>query len=70
MTKAGKILGLEYDIKEGAKADIVILDTEEKYNIDTADFVSMGKCTPFDGMEVYGRVTNTIVAGKEVYKYE
>ena len=49
---------------------IVVLDTEDKYTIDTADFVSMGKCTPFEGMEVYGRVTNTIVAGKEVYKYE
>ena len=70
MTKAGKIIGVEYDIKEGAQADIVVLDTEDKYTIDTADFVSMGKCTPFEGMEVYGRVTNTIVAGKEVYKYE
>ena len=70
MTKGGKIIGVEYDIKEGAKADIVILDTEDKYTINSSDFVSMGKCTPFDGMEVYGRVTHTIAGGKEVYKYE
>ena len=70
MTKAGKIIGVEYDLREGAKADIVILDTEEKYTINSSDFVSMGKCTPFDGMEVQGRVTHTIVGGKEVYKYE
>ena len=70
MTNAGKIIGVEYDIKEGAQADIVILDTDETYKIDSETFVSMGKCTPFDGMEVKGRVLNTILAGKEVYKYE
>lgn len=70
MTGAGKIIGTEHDIKEGAAADIVVLDTESTYKIDSSTFVSMGKSTPFEGMEVQGRVTNTIVGGKEVYKYE
>lgn len=70
MTAAGKIIGVQHDIKEGADADIVILDTESTYNIDSRTFVSMGKSTPFEGMEVQGRVINTIVGGKEVYKYE
>ena len=70
MTNGGKIIGEEYDLKEGAVADITVLDTECTYKIDAKTFKSKGRSTPFDGVEVSGRVTNTIAAGKEVYRYE
>ena len=59
-----RILGLEGGaLKEGAVADLMLADLNEKYIIDPADFVSKGKNTPFGGKEVYGRVKYTIVDG-------
>ena len=34
------------------------------------EFVSKGKNTPFDGRTVHGRVLETYVGGKRIYKYE
>lgn len=56
------------ELKEGAPADITIVDLNEKYVIDSKKFLSKGKNTPFDGFEVYGKVLYTIVDG--VIKYE
>ena len=36
-------------------------------NIDSNKFVSMGKATPFDGNNVYGKCKMTIVNGNIVY---
>ena len=59
-----RILGLEGGtLREGEVADIMLADLNEKYVIDPKDFVSKGKNTPFEGMEVYGRVKYTIVDG-------
>lgn len=56
------------ELKEGAPADITIVDLNEKYVIDGKKFLSKGKNTPFNGYEVYGKVLCTIVDG--VIKYE
>ena len=42
-------------------------DLEAKYRIDPKEFLSMGKATPFEGMEVYGRCLRTVHDGKETY---
>ena len=34
--------------------------------IDTNDFFSKGKNTPFEGKKVYGRIETTRIAGKEI----
>ena len=34
---------------------IWIFDLNHEYTIDPKDFVSMGKATPFEGLEVFGR---------------
>jgi dihydroorotase len=39
----------------------------ERYTIDPNEFKSMGKATPFEGMEVYGRCYGTVYNGKTVY---
>lgn len=44
-------------------------DLSSKYNIDPQNFLSKGKSTPFEGMEVYGRCLRTVCNGKIVYDY-
>ncbi|MDE6585809.1 MAG: dihydroorotase [Clostridia bacterium] len=55
------------EIKEGAVADITIVDLNKKYTIDGNKFVSKGKNTPFNGYEVFGEVNYTIVDGEIKY---
>lgn len=64
-----KILGLEGgEIKEGAPADIAVVDFGKSYVIDGNKFVSKGKNTPFNGFKVYGEVCCTLVDGEIKYK--
>lgn len=55
-------------LKEGALADITLVDLDAKYTIDKNKFFSKGKNTPFHGKEVYGKVRYTLVDGKIKYK--
>ena len=48
--------------------DYSIWDLEEEYTVDPAEFVSMGKATPFEGWKVNGRCLVTVCDGKVVYK--
>ena len=60
-----KVLGLEGgEIREGAVADLAVVDLEESYEIDGEKFFSKGKNTPFNGYKVRGRVLMTLVDGK------
>ena len=62
-------LGERGTLREGAEADVVIIDPEEAYRIDASKFASKGRNTPFDGREVKGRVKTTICGGTIVYSY-
>ncbi len=63
-----KVIGSDKgDIAVGKDADIAIIDLNEEYKINTAEFYSKGKNTPFDGTAVYGKILTTIVGGKVVY---
>nr|WP_307989911.1 dihydroorotase [uncultured Niameybacter sp.] len=55
-------------IEVGAPADITIIEVDTPYTINKETFVSKGKNTPFDGMEVYGDVQMTLVDGKIVFE--
>lgn len=66
-----KILGIEKgSLEVGKIADLVMVDFDVCYKIDSKKFVSKGKNTPFDGKSVKGRVLKTWVSGKLVYDYE
>ncbi|OFI06260.1 dihydroorotase [Clostridium acetireducens DSM 10703] len=54
-------------IKIGYDADLVLVDTNKKLKIDSNNFESRGKNTPFNNMEVYGDIITTIKNGKVVY---
>ncbi|MBN2793851.1 MAG: dihydroorotase [Clostridia bacterium] len=56
------------NINEGEIADIAIIDLNASYTIDSNKFYSKGKNTPFNGYEVKGVVTHTLVDGKVVYR--
>lgn len=63
-----KVLGIDKGtLNEGKIADITIIDPDEEYIIDSAQFVSKGKNTPFNGKKVSGRVKCTILGGKIVF---
>ena len=65
----GRLFGLGGEIRIGAPADIAVLDLNPRYEIDSSDFLSMGRATPFDGWTVQGRNVLTLVDGREAYRY-
>lgn len=54
----------ENGIKAGETADIAIFDIQNEFKIDSSEFLSMGRATPFDGWDVYGRCLMTICGGE------
>lgn len=55
-------------LEEGKTADILIFDPNIEYKIDKNEFASKAKNTPFDGMDVIGKVKMTIYEGNIVYE--
>ena len=53
-----------------SQGDFTLWDLEAVSRIDPADFLSMGKSTPFTGWEVSGKCMATVCDGKIVYKGE
>ncbi len=54
-------------LKVGAPADITISDPAREWVVDSAQFASKGKNTPFDGCKFKGKIMATIIDGKVVY---
>jgi dihydroorotase len=52
----------------GEKANICVFDLENEYIINSAEFLSMGKATPFEGKKVFGRSKLTLIGGKTVWQ--
>ena len=50
--------------------DFSVWDLEDRYTIDPDTFLSLGRATPFAGMEVYGRCLTTVLDGQIVYQAE
>ena len=50
--------------------DFSVWDLEDRYAIDPDTFLSLGRATPFAGMEVYGRCLATVLDGQLVYQAE
>ena len=62
-TRAREITGLAED-------SWVTIDLDAHYTIDPAQFVSLGKSTPFEGWEVYGKCVKNEVRGNVVFEVE
>ena len=63
-----RIFRLGGAMRVGERADIAVFDVRKPYKIDSAEFLSMGKATPFEGEEVYGRCMLTLFGGEKVWK--
>ena len=63
-----KVFRIAGGIEVGDRADIVLLDTEKQWRVDSSKFYSMGKITMFDGKDMTGDIVMTIHRGKVVYK--
>ena len=53
-----------------AGEDYSLWDLEAEYPIDPAEFVSLGRATPFAGRRVFGRCRETVFRGRTVYRDE
>ena len=67
--KPARILGIEYGtLGVGSAADIAIIDTGDEYKVNKDRLLSAGKNTPFDGWQLTGRVSHTLLAGKIIFQ--
>ena len=63
-----KVFRIEGGLNIGDRADIVLLDTEKEWRVDSKNFYSMGKITMFDGRDMVGDIAMTIHKGEVVYE--
>jgi len=64
-----KIMGINKGtLKNGADADVVIVDTNKEFKVESEKFVSKGKNTPFEGWVLKGMAVITICKGK-IYEW-
>ena len=63
-----RILGLNKGcIAPGYNGDLVLVDLDTPWVVDTTAFASKGRNTPFAGKTLFGRVVMTVKAGRIVY---
>lgn len=60
--------GFENGIELGKTANLTVFDLDEEYTVDSEEFLSMGKSSPFDGERVYGKCLLTVAKGNVAYK--
>lgn len=63
-----QFLKLETELKVGQKADFVVFDPEAEYQINSENFLSLGKATPFEEKKVKGKILYTFYDGELVYR--
>lgn len=64
----GRRFGIGSSLSVGQPADITVFDLDTPYQIDTNNFLSCGKSTPFAGDTVYGKCRMTMVNGRIVWQ--
>jgi dihydroorotase len=66
--RAARVLGVAAGTLEpGAIADICLFDPARPWIVTPEALASQGKNTPFQGLELTGRVVRTLLAGRTVY---
>jgi dihydroorotase len=69
-TNPARLLGLPAGrLEKGAPADIILVDLDQPWVVDKAEFRARSKNSPFDESRMQGRVLLTMVAGAVVYEY-
>lgn len=64
-----EIFGIDgREIKEGAVANLALLDVDKEWTVNPDNFVTMGRATPFEGWKLQGENLLTIYRGEIVYE--
>ncbi|TGD25371.1 dihydroorotase [Companilactobacillus suantsaicola] len=71
-TDPARIFGLKQagKIQIGQAADLTVIDLNQEFTIEKADFLSKGTNSPFIGQKVFGQVEQTLVNGQTVYEHK
>ena len=65
---AAKRFGFGTPLEEGQPADLTVFDLDKPYVVYPERFQTMGRATPFAGMELYGLCLLTMINGEIVWK--
>ena len=65
-----RIFRLGGGLRVGEAADIAVFDIATPYRIDSSEFLSAGRATPFEGREVCGECLLTLKGGETVWEKE
>lgn len=63
-----KRFGIGKELTFSEKANFTVFDLESEYKINSEDFLSMGKSTPFENEKVFGKCKLTFCKGDAVWK--
>lgn len=66
-TAPRRIFGIHGGIEPGERADVTLVDFDSRFTVEPTHFMSEGKATPFEGVELQGRILMTVAAGRVVY---
>jgi len=68
--RPGELMGLNKGkIEIGYQGDLVLVDMESEYTINSKEFASKGTNTPFNGKRVFGEIIMTLKDGQIVYEH-
>ncbi|MDE7263025.1 MAG: dihydroorotase [Oscillospiraceae bacterium] len=67
---AAKHFGFGTPLAAGQPADLTVFDLDRPFVVDPERFQTMGRATPFAGMELYGVCKLTMVGGRIVWQEE
>ncbi len=64
-----RILGRNFGtLAAGSNADIALLDIDSEWTVSADDFASLSRNTPLEGVQLKGRVVETLFAGESVWR--
>ncbi|MEK6644566.1 MAG: dihydroorotase [Planctomycetota bacterium] len=67
-TNPARILGLaKGTLQVGADADVTVIDPDRSWMVDLTEFRGLSRNCPYEGWELTGRATHTIVGGRLVF---
>ena len=65
-----EMLGLDQlgTLEKGKTADIIVWDPDEEFIVDPSETLHRHKLTPYDGCKLMGKVQQTILGGRTIFK--
>jgi dihydroorotase len=67
-TVPAQIIGRENGLRVGRTANVTIIDTDMEYTVNSDNFQSLSRNTPFEGWQLKGRPVLTMVGGRIVFE--